>query len=82
MKKRSSKPKSDDMRAEYEFDYSKARPNRFAARSPRTAVTVVLDPDVAAVFRTSKAVNRVLRSMIATRPAKRRARTSKRKKSV
>lgn len=54
------------MRAEYAFDYRKARPNRFAARMQGVVRTVVLDPDVAAVFRTSKSVNDLLRSVIAS----------------
>ncbi len=66
MKKTSRKSKPDDLRAEYEFDYSNAKPNRFAPQLKQTH-TVVLDPDVAAVFTSSKAVNSLLRSaMVAT----------------
>ena len=36
-----------DMLPEYSFDYSKARPNRFAGRMKRGSRAVVLDPDVA-----------------------------------
>lgn len=56
------------MRAEYRFDYSKARPNRFAAGLKKEAVSVILDPDVAAVFHSSEAVNAFLRSVISTLP--------------
>ena len=56
------------MRAEYRFDYAKARSNRFADRMKNGAVAVILDPDVAAVFGSSKAVNAFLRSVIATLP--------------
>jgi len=52
------------LRAEYRFDYSKSRRNRFAARVSKDAVAVVLDPDVASAFPTSTAVNAALRSMI------------------
>ncbi len=64
----------DDMRSEYNFDYRKARPNRFAART-KDRLTVVLDPDVSKVFTTPEAVNTVLRALIATMPqsAKRKA---------
>lgn len=55
----------DGMRREYRFDYAKARPNRFAASMKGDSVTVVLDPDVAAVFGTSERVNALLRSVIA-----------------
>jgi len=57
------------MRAEYHFDYRKARPNRFAALMKGSTVAVVLDPDVASVFQTSEAVNSLLRSVIAALPA-------------
>ena len=48
------------MRREYRFDYTKARPNRFAGRFQTGAVAVVLDPDVASVFGSSNRVNRLL----------------------
>lgn len=56
------------MRREYRFDYRRARPNRFAEKVTQGAVAVVLEPDVAAVFRSSKAVNTLLRSVIAALP--------------
>ncbi len=56
------------MRPEYRFDYSKARPNRFAPLMKGTTVAVVLDPDVAAVFQSSESVNSLLRSVIAALP--------------
>ena len=62
------KIKRDTMRAEYRFDYSKAKPNRFAARMSAGALAVVLDPDVAAVFQSSDAVNSLLRSVISAMP--------------
>ena len=58
------------MRVEYHFDYAKARSNRFADRMKNGAVAVILDPDVAAVFGSSKAVNTFLRSVIATLPVR------------
>jgi hypothetical protein len=56
------------MRAEYEFDYSKARKNRFARSMQRSTVAVILDPDVAEVFQTSEAVNAMLRSVLSALP--------------
>jgi len=50
---------------EYHLDYSRSRPNRFASRIPKDAVVVVLDLDVAKVFRDSKRVNTLLRATIA-----------------
>jgi len=58
---------ADDMRAEYHFDYRKARPNRFAARS-KDRLIVVLDPDVSKVFKTPEAVNTALRALISAIP--------------
>lgn len=59
---------SDELLPEYRFDYSKARPNRFASRMASSQQTIVLDPDVAAVFTTQEAVNTVLRALIQTMP--------------
>ena len=56
----------DDVLSEYAFDYSKAKPNRFAA--VETGITVVLDADVAAVFKTSEVVNKALRAILAAIP--------------
>ncbi len=57
---------SDDMLPEYDFDYSKARPNRFAKGR-----AVILEPDVARVFSTSDSVNKILRAVIAAMPESR-----------
>ena len=51
----------DEMKAEYRFDYSKARPNRFAEEYNSMQITVVLDSDVAEDFPSSEAVNEALR---------------------
>ena len=59
---------SDEMRSEYRFDYSKGRPNRFAGRSKGERLVVVLDPDIAQVFKTPESVNEVLRALITTMP--------------
>lgn len=58
----------DDMRDEYTFDYSKARPNRFAGRIDKSQLVVTLDPDISEVFTTPESVNAVLRALIATMP--------------
>ena len=55
----------DEMLPEYEFDYRKARPNRFAKKA---STTVTLDPDVAEVFTTSESVNNALRAIISAIP--------------
>jgi hypothetical protein len=58
----------DTMRKEYRFDYSRAKPNRFAEKMSKGVIAVVLEPDVAAVFKSSEAVNALLRSVIAVMP--------------
>jgi hypothetical protein len=57
------------MRPHYDFDYSKSRPNRFASRLSEGTIAVVLDPDVATVFRSGEEVNTFLRSVISALPA-------------
>jgi hypothetical protein len=59
---------TDTMRDEYRFDYTKAKPNRFAGRMKNSTVAIILDPDVAAVFHSSEAANAFLRSVISTLP--------------
>ena len=59
---------SDDLRSEYSFDYSKAKANPYAAQLKGRTVAVVLEPDVAAAFPNSKAVNRQLRAVVAAVP--------------
>ena len=54
----------DDLPREVRLDYTKSRPNRFARHVSEDAVVVVLDSDVAKIFRTSKQVNSLLRATI------------------
>ena len=60
---------------EYRFDYAKSRPNRFAAQLGRGTVVVVLDSDVAKVFKDARQVNALLRATIAAveKPRSKRA---------
>jgi len=75
--KPSSRNGRDELRAEYQFDFRKSRPNRFASRFGKGAVAVVLEPDVAQVFDSSKSVNRLLRSVIEAVPSRRARGTRK-----
>ena len=59
MKSTSSKQPGDELCDEYALDYTKSKPNRFAAKLKDTMV-IVLQPDVAEVFQSSKAVNELL----------------------
>ena len=57
--------KRDERRDEYMFDYSKAvRGKHFQRLIKEGANVVVLEPDVAKVFRGSAAVNDALRSLL------------------
>jgi hypothetical protein len=67
MKSTESTELNDGMLTEYSFDYSKAKPNRFAKQSS-DVTTVILDPDVAKVFTTSETANKALRAILAALP--------------
>ncbi len=66
---------SDELKPEYHFDYTKAKPNRFAAALNRDRIMVVLDPDVSKIFRTTESVNNALRAIVSALP-KRAARAA------
>jgi hypothetical protein len=63
MKKPKDEKKKEvgELREHYDFDYTKAKPNRFAEKFNGETVVVVLDPDVASAFPTAEAVNEALR---------------------
>ena len=70
---RKKKPEAREaLRSEYRFDYSKSKPNRFAAKMSEGTVAIVLEPDVAAVFNSSEVVNTLLRSIISAMPRRKR----------
>jgi len=77
MKKTSGRKKRSvrdaGLRSEYRFDYSKSKPNRFAAQMAEGTVAIVLEPDVAKVFKSSEVVNGLLRSIIASMPSAKRS---------
>lgn len=58
----------DDMAPEYDFDYSKAKSNRFAGSIASDQTVVLLDPEVSKVFTDSESVNAALRALIAALP--------------
>ena len=61
----------DELRDHYDFDFSKAKPNRYAAMfgplKPGGRV-VYLDPEVAERFASSEEVNRVLKTLVEVMP--------------
>ena len=62
--------KVQEMASEYRFDYKKAKPNRFAARMKNEPLIVMIEPDVAKVFKSSEQVNKALRALISAMPEK------------
>jgi len=67
------KPKArdvaDELRPEYNFDYSKAVRGKYYRRLVKEGSNVVvLEPDVAKAFPNSNAVNDALRAILKTRP--------------
>ena len=69
----------DEMRPEYDFDYSTAVRGKYYRRLLKEgANVVVLDPDVARAFRDSAAVNEALRSLLKISEATRRLTTRSR----
>lgn len=70
------RPMSDDMRREYEFDYSTAIRGKYYRRLLQEGANiVVLEPDVAKAFRSSSAVNEALRSLLEVSKSTRRLTT-------
>ena len=63
--------KSNGLQAEYRFDYTEAKPNRFAKRVRAGSVAVLLYPDVAQVFQNAESVNTVPRALLSTIPVRR-----------
>lgn len=54
----------DDLRPEYDFDFSKAVRGKYYRQYSESTNVVVLEPDVAAAFQNSAAVNQALRAML------------------
>jgi hypothetical protein len=46
-----------------EYDFSRARPNKYASRYAKGCIVVTLDPDVAAVFPGTREANDALRAL-------------------
>jgi hypothetical protein len=49
---------------EYDLDFSKSKPNRFAEKYSKMVVRVGLEPDIAEAFPTEESVNTALRQYI------------------
>ena len=69
---RNSRAKTDDTDMKTEYDFSKGVRGKYAKSFAKGTNIVVLDPDVAKVFKNSREVNGILR--ILTRLASQKAR--------
>lgn len=67
-KAKSKQPRRGELRPEYRFDYAKALPNRFAGKRGSRSVVVLLDSDVATVFKDAESVNAALRALLSAVP--------------
>jgi hypothetical protein len=65
-----SSAERDTMRREYDFSHGVRA--KYAARFRQGTNLVVLDPDVAAAFKNSAAVNRALRALLEVTPLRTR----------
>ena len=72
---------SDEIRPEYDFDYSKAVRGKYYRRLLKEgANVVVLDPDIAKAFPDSATVNETLRSLLKISESTRRQRIRSRRR--
>jgi hypothetical protein len=78
MKDKGKKQLTDELRPEYDFDYSKAVRGKYYRRLLEEGSNVIiLEPDVAKAFQDSASVNEALRSLLElTRSTKRLTRRS------
>ena len=65
MKSKAPAPEIDDLRPEYDFDFSKGERGRYFKRLQKEGSNnIVLEPDVAKAFPDSAAVNDALRQLL------------------
>ncbi len=62
-----------------EYDFSRARPNKYASRYAAGSIVVVLEPDVAAVFPSAGEANEALRALAGIIQKHRTGRTAPRR---
>lgn len=62
--KKTKVKRSREIEPEYEFDYRKAKSNRFAGRIQSSNLVVTIDQDVSKIFIDSESVNHALRTIM------------------
>jgi len=68
MSEKERKQEEEDLTPEYRFDYKKARPNRFAKGIPEGSLVVVLEPELARVFKKPERVKAILEAIASAIP--------------
>jgi hypothetical protein len=58
----------DELLPEYNFDFSKSKPNPYSAILKKQQNLIQLEPDVAKYYKTSEQVNNALRAIIIAYP--------------
>lgn len=61
-----------------EYDFTRARPNKYASRYAKGSIVVTLDPDVAAMFPGAREANDALRALASVIRRHRPRRSSRR----
>lgn len=64
MKKTSNNIETDYLQPEYEFDYSKAKRNKYASVFKNQDCLVRIEPDIFQFFNSEEKVNNALRSLL------------------
>lgn len=67
----------EDLLPEYNLDFSKSKPNRFAKILKQQANIIELEQDIQKVFRNSEEVNVALRALINAIPRHKKRKTQK-----
>lgn len=62
----------DDLRPEYDLDFSDSMPNKYAAKLNSQELLRQLEPDVRKIFDTPEKVNNALRAIIQAYPKKKK----------
>jgi hypothetical protein len=60
---------NEDILPEYHFDYRQARPNRFAKGIAEGNLVIVLEPELARVFKTPEQVKAILEAIAQAMPS-------------
>jgi len=66
--RRDSDERQDELLPEVRLDYAQARPNRFTKGITEKSLVIVLEPELAQVFKTPEQVKKILRAIAGALP--------------